>query len=116
VKAAVSLDWDMGPWSLTGRGNYTHSVIQQLLPASYTTVFDPRFQNGTYPDRVGSYTTVDLFARYSFTKNFTASVSVVNVLDKTPPYDPGFSSTSLYDFSLHDVRGRRFNVVLNYKM
>ena len=106
----------MGPVSITSRGNYTHSVIQRQLPASYTTVFDSRFQNGTYPDRVGSYTTIDLFGRYNFSKNITASVSVVNLLDKTPPYDPGFSSTSLYDYSLHDARGRRFNVVVSYKM
>jgi len=116
VKAAISVDWDQGPWSVTGKANYTHSIRQDALAGSYRTPQDPRFQNGVYPDRIGSYTTVDLFARYTISKNFTVSASVVNVFDKTPPFDVGFDTTNLYDFSLHDVRGRRFNFTLNYKM
>ncbi len=116
VRAAVAVDWDKGPWSITTRVNYTHSVYQQLLAASFFTPQDPRFQNGVYPERVSSYTTLDLFGRYVVNKNITVSASVINVLDKTPPYDPGFSSTSLYDFSLHDVRGRQIRFALNYKM
>ncbi|GAP36473.1 TonB-dependent receptor [Piscinibacter sakaiensis] len=116
VKAALALNWDKGPYTMTVRGNYTHSVYQQLLAGSYFTTQDPRFQNGVYPDRVGSYTTVDLYGKYDFTKNLSISASIINVFDKTPPYDPGFSSTSLYDFSLHDPRGRRYSITLNYKM
>lgn len=116
IRGNVAVDFDSGGWGMTGRLNYTHSVYQQLLPASYFTAQDPRFQTGVYPDRVGSYTTLDLFARYKFNKNLTFSMSIINALDKTPPYDPGFSGTSLHDFSLHDIRGRRIGLGLQYKM
>lgn len=116
IKGALSVDWDKGPLSLTARANYTHSVYQQLLAGSYFTPQNPQFQTGVYPERVGSLTTLDLFGRYSITKNLTISASIINVFDKAPPYDPGFSSTYFYDFSLYDPRGRRFALSLNYKM
>ena len=116
IRASYSQDWDQGPWSVTARVNYTHSVKQELLPASYFTAQDPRFQTGVYPERVGSSTTLDLSGRYKLNKNITLSASMINVLDKMPPYDPGFSGTSLYDFSLHDTRGRQVRVAFSYKM
>ena len=116
VKAALSLDWDQGPFSVTSRANYTHSFYQKALAASYFTTQDPRFQTDVYPDRAGSVTTFDLFGRYQITKNLTISGSVLNVLNKLPPYDPGFSTTSFYDFSLYGPLGRRFSIALNYKM
>jgi iron complex outermembrane recepter protein len=79
-------------------------------------VQDPRFQTGVYPEKVASYNTLDLYVRYALNKNLTLSASVLNAGDKTPPYDPGFSQTSLYDFSLHDVRGRQVRLSINYKM
>ncbi len=116
IRAGFSVDFDRGGLSLSGKLNYTHSYYQQFLAGSFFVPQDPRFQNGVYPDRAGSYTTLDLFARYVVTKNLTVSGSLINAMNKTPPYDPGFSSTSLYDFSLHDVRGRQVRVGLNYKM
>jgi iron complex outermembrane receptor protein len=44
------------------------------------------------------------------------SASVMNLFDRTPPYDPGFSATYLYDFSLYDVRGRQLRVNFKYKL
>jgi iron complex outermembrane recepter protein len=117
IKGSLSLNWDQGAWSVTGRVNYIHSFYQTLLDATYT---DPNFappsniQTGIYPERVGSRTTVDLFTRYAISKSFSVSASVVNVFNKLPPYDPGFSSTYNYDFSQYDVRGRQFRVGLTY--
>jgi len=116
VRSNIALDWDKGPWSLTGRVNYTHKVKQDLLPGSYFTRQDPRFQNGVYGTDVSSLTTLDLFGRYKLNKNITLSASVINLLDKSPPYDPGFSGTSLYDFSLYSPLGRQIRVAFNYKM
>jgi iron complex outermembrane receptor protein len=115
IKAAGSLDWDIGAWKFTGRVNYIHHYRQALLPASFFSSTTPN-QNGAYPIYVQSYTTLDLFTSWKVTKNFTVSASVINALDKTPPYDPGFSSTYLYDFSQYDVRGRQLRMALNYKM
>jgi iron complex outermembrane recepter protein len=115
-RGTLSTDLDSGPWTFTGAVNYTHHVRQDLLAASWFANQDPRFQTGTFPTTVDSYNTLDLFVRYQVSKKLTVSGSVLNVFDKTPPYDPGFSSTSLYDFSLHDIRGRQFRFTMKYVM
>ncbi|MGZ9075190.1 MAG: TonB-dependent receptor domain-containing protein, partial [Burkholderiaceae bacterium] len=114
-KGYISLDWDQGPWAVTGRVNYIHHYYQQLLAASFFTPQDPRFQNGTYPEKVPSYTTLDLYARYNITTNLSVNGAILNVTDEVPPYDPGFDPTGLYDFSQYDVRGIQFRIGVNYK-
>lgn len=115
IKGSFSLNWDQGPWAVTGRVNYIDSYRQELLPGSFFTPQDPRFQTGTYPRKVPSYTTLDLFARYNVTSKLSVSGSILNVTDELPPYDPGFTTTNLYDFSQYDVRGRQFRVGVQYK-
>jgi iron complex outermembrane receptor protein len=114
-KGYVSLDWDRGPWAVTGRVNYIHSYYQDLLAGVFFTPQDPRIQTGTYPERVPSYTTLDLFGRYNITPMLQVSASIVNVTDELPPYDPGFSATFLYDFTQYDVRGRQYRIGVNYQ-
>jgi iron complex outermembrane receptor protein len=116
TRGQLSLDWDYRALSTTLSGNYIRSYQQQLLPGSYFAQQDPRFQNGTYPDRVPTYITYDFFASYQLTKNLKISGSVINFNNKLPPYDPGASSTFLYDFSVYDPRGRQFRLGLTYKM
>ncbi len=115
IKGYVSMDWDSGPWAATGRVNYIHHYYQDFLPGSFFTRQDPRFQTGTYPAQVPSYTTFDLFGRYDITPNLRVSASVLNVFDETPPYDPGFTTTYFYDFTQYDVRGRQYRLGLTYK-
>ncbi|HET9579427.1 MAG TPA: TonB-dependent receptor [Usitatibacter sp.] len=115
-RSQLSVDWDYRALSATLTQNYIHRYLQQLLPGSFFTPQDPRFQNQTYPERVPSYTTYDLYAKYQLTKNVTVSGAVLNLYDKTPYYDPGFSGTFLYDFSLFDVRGRQFRLGVSFKM
>ena len=114
-KGYVSMDWDQGPWAVTGRVNYIHHYHQQLLAGSFFTPQDPLFQTGTYPVKVPSYTTLDLFGRYNINPNLYVFGSIVNVTDETPPYDPGFSATFNYDFSQYDPRGRQYRLGVNYK-
>ncbi len=114
-KGFASLDWDQGPWTVTGRFNYIHHYYQRLLAGSFFTRQDPRFQTGTYPVRVKSYETFDVFGRYNITPNLQVSASVLNIFDRPPPYDPGFSSTNIYDFSQYDVRGRVYRIGASYK-
>lgn len=119
LKLGASLDWDSGPWSVTTRVNYTKGWKQQGY-ASTSTYFspinDPRFQTGTLPTRTRDYYTFDLYGRYKINEKLTLSASVANVFDRTPPYDPGYSTTYFYDFSQFDVRGRLVRLNLNYKM
>ncbi len=114
TRAGFSLSLDQGALALTARVNYTHSFYQQALAASWFTPQDPRFQNGVLPARTGSSTTLDLFGRYTFNANLSASLSIANVLNKMPPFDPAW--TNLTDISLYDVRGRTIRVGLNYKL
>lgn len=114
TRAGLSVSLDQGALALTARVNYTHSFYQQALAASWFTPQDPRFQNGVLPARTGSSTTIDLFGRYTFNANLSASLSIGNVLNKMPPFDPAW--TNLTDISLYDVRGRTFRVGLNYKL
>ena len=116
LKASAALDWDYGPVSLTGRWNYTKGWSQDFLAGTFFAPRDPRFQTGTYPTKTPDYYTLDIFGRYQFNRNFSINASVVNLLNHKPSYDPGFSSTFLYDFSEFDARGRLFRVNLTYKM
>ncbi|MEO6362460.1 MAG: TonB-dependent receptor [Caldimonas sp.] len=118
LKAAAALDWDYGPWKATTRWNYTKGWRQAGLPGSY---FAPpaagsTFQTGTYRLKTPDYYTFDLYGSYQINKNLSVAASVVNIFDRRPPYDPGFSSTFLYDFSQFDVRGRLYRLNLTYKM
>jgi iron complex outermembrane recepter protein len=114
-RGSLSLGWDYEAFSATLSMNYIQGWKQELLPASYFTEQDPQFQTGVYPDRTRSHTTFDLFGRYRFNNKLTLSASVLNLTGELPPYDPGFSGTSLYDFSQYDVRGRIFRVGVAYK-
>ena len=110
----ASVDWDQGPWTVSGRMNYIHSYYQDNLAGSFFTPQDPRFQSGTYPTRVPSYTTFDAFARYNITANVSVSASVLNIFDRTPPYDPSFP-TEFYDFTQYDLRGTIYRIGASYK-
>ena len=50
---------------------------QELLAASYFAQQDSRFQNGVYPERVHSYSTYDIFGRYSIDKHWSVSATVI---------------------------------------
>ena len=109
-------DWTQGPYTARLTANYVHSYYQQLLASTYyATTNDPRFQTGIYGEKVGSRTTLDLFGGYEFNSKLKINASVINLMNKQPPYDPGASSTFLYDFTQYDVRGRAYRMNLTYK-
>jgi iron complex outermembrane recepter protein len=117
TRGTLAIDWDYRAFAATLQANYIRGYKQELLVASWFDGHaDPLVQNGAYPDRIGSRTTYDLYARYNITKNLSISGSVININDKKPPYDPGFSTTFLYDFSVYDIRGRRIALGLSWKM
>ena len=117
TRGTLAVDWDWRSLSVTAAGNYVRHYYQGLLPSTwFAPPQDATFQNGTYPDQVPSYTTYDVFARYQLTKNLSVNASVININNRMPPYDPGFSGTFLYDFSVYDIRGRRYAIGLTWKM
>lgn len=114
VRGSLAINYDQGPWRATLTTRYIHRFVQVLLPASYYTPQDPRFQTGVYGAKVGSRTYFDLFGAYRFSPRLEVSGSIINLMNKKPPYDPGASGTFLYDFTQHDPRGRRYRVNLAY--
>ncbi len=116
IRGNVSADWTQGPYTARLTANYIHSYYQTLLASSYyATTNDPRFQTGTYGEKIGSYTTLDVFGGYEFNSKLKLNASVINLMNRKPPYDPGASSTYLYDFTQYDVRGRAYRMNLTYK-
>lgn len=116
VRGNLAFDWEKQPFTATLSANYVHGYYQQLLPGSYYTEQDPRFQNGTYGERIPAYTTYTLYGKYQINKNLRVMATVANLTNEKPPYDPGFSGTYLYDFSMYDVRGRQYRVDFEYKI
>ncbi len=114
-KGFLSQDWDQGPWTVSGRVNYIHHFYQDGWPDRSLLRKIHASRAGTYPSHVPSYTTFDLFGRYNITPNFAVSASVLNIFNHTPPYDPGFDATNLYDFSQYDVRGTIYRIGASYK-
>ncbi len=115
LRGSLSASWERGPWVASATANYIHSYYQAALPGSYFTWQDQAFQTGTYGEKIGSRTTIDLFGSYEFNSKLKISASVINVANKQPPYDPGASGTFLYDFTQYDVRGRAYRANLTYK-
>jgi iron complex outermembrane receptor protein len=115
IRGNATVSWEQGPWVASATANYIHSYYQVLLAGSYFTWQDQRFQTGTFGEKIGSRTTIDLFGSYEFNNKLKVSASVINVANKQPPYDPGASGTFLYDFTQYDVRGRAFRANLSYK-
>ena len=116
IRGQVAFDWDYRALAATLAANYIRGYRQEFLPGSFFTPQDPRFQHQVYPEKVGAYSTYDVFAKYQITKNLAISGAVININDRLPPYDPGFSATFLYDFSMYDVRGRQYRLGLTFKM
>ena len=115
IRGSFTTSWERGPWVASATANYIHSYYQSVLPGSYFTGQDPRFQTGVFGEKLGSRTTVDLFGSYEFNNKLKLSASVINVANSKPPYDPGASGTFLYDFTQYDVRGRAYRANLTYK-
>jgi iron complex outermembrane recepter protein len=114
VKSAFSVDYDQGAWSATATWNFTASFDQARI-ASYQVPQAPAFQTGVYGPRVRSHETLDLFVRYRTANKWSISASVINAFGKLPPYDPGVSTTFMYDYTQFDVRGRRLQLAGTYK-
>jgi iron complex outermembrane receptor protein len=115
LKGVLQLGYEQGPLLGQFTTNYIHNYYQDLLAGSFNTnQNNPAFQNGTYGPRVRDYITFDLFARWLVTPKFELRASINNITNEKPPYDPGFSSTFLYDFSQYDIVGRIYRVGAKY--
>ena len=100
------LSWERDSWLMQLTGNYTHSYSQVIVIAGAPIPSD---------SKVKSRTTFDLYLAYNGFKNTNLYISVLNISDQQPPFDPGASTGLHVDFGLYDLRGRTIQVGANYK-
>jgi iron complex outermembrane receptor protein len=112
-RATFSLTWDRGPFAVTGSVNYVGPIkmidhVGEVSETDGTTVFNGN-TGVEYPDngsgqlncgvftasgsiyngcKLPSFTTFDLFAKWSPTKNLDINFSIQNLFDKKAPFDP----------------------------
>jgi iron complex outermembrane receptor protein len=101
-KGAFGLSWNSGPFSAGGVGHYVSRYLDYQVPAN--------------TNQLGDYWTFDLNARVDLGKltgsdswalrNSYISLSVANLLDRTPDYSNYSSRTFGYDPIQYDPLGR----------
>ncbi len=112
-KGTLSLTWDRGPWTLTGAVNYvgpikmvdhkgetavdngdgtatdtTNGLIQNYNGGSLDCAVFDLAGNQYNKCKLPSFTTFDLFAKWTPVKNLDINFSIQNVFDRKAPFDP----------------------------
>jgi hypothetical protein len=94
-----------------------HSVVQarddaeRVLHHSYD-----QLSSSPSPTKVGAVGIWNLLWKWNVSKNFTVNAAVLNLFDTDPPFaDTTAGSNAGYDFSIHDPRGRFFQLGVNYR-
>jgi Outer membrane receptor for ferrienterochelin and colicins len=141
-RGRLELTWSSGPLSLTAAVNYVSSMeaidhkgetLVDLEDGSWATttfegayvVADPNGKVcGVYnPDgtvwnncKVDSFTTVDFYGTYHATDSLEFNLSISNLLNKEPPFDPYTYGGVNYNPSFHQAGavGRFFTVGFRY--
>jgi iron complex outermembrane receptor protein len=119
-KATVGGTWDRGPLSVTALVNYVSGIKNVEFkddPAGCLLTF----ADGTDAPagcKTASFSTVDLSAKYDFTKNLQIYGSILNVFDRVAPFDlTAFYGSVQYNptYAQAGALGRSYNVGVRYK-
>ncbi|HEV7716972.1 MAG TPA: TonB-dependent receptor, partial [Steroidobacteraceae bacterium] len=106
-RATLSADWGNEAW-----GVYANLAYIGPFEDTPDFNFDGTLDYDTHKSRmVGSFTTLNLQARYTGIKHLKVLVGVDNVLDEKPPFAIGDGDTDLFGYvqSQHSPRGRFWN-------
>lgn len=104
VRGGWDVIWAYGMHEVTLNGYYIHGYDQPTNSPL----------NGV--SDVGAVGIWNLLWKWNATKNLTINASVLNLWDTDPPFsDVTAGSNAGYDFSIHDPRGRFFQLGLNYR-
>ena len=116
-RATLTLTWDRNPYAITGAVNYigplkmvdhvgetvsdngdgtvtdnTNGLVYKSNGATDCAVFD--LSGNPYNGcKLPSFTTFDLFGRWSVAKNFEVNLSIQNLFDRKAPFDPYLVNT-----------------------
>lgn len=140
-RATVAVTWDRGPWAVTGALNYVGPIRMVDHKGEVSDVDDGTVTNGntgvSYPDagqydcgvfdttgkpynncKLPSFTTFDLFAKWSPSKNLDFNFSIQNLFDRKAPFDPYLAIPYgiNYNQAFHQAGavGRFFTVAAKY--
>jgi outer membrane receptor protein involved in Fe transport len=106
-RAQLTADWGTDTWGIYTSVNYI-GTFEDTPDADFDGVLD--YDTRTTPD-VGSWTTVNLQARYTGIDRLQLLVGVDNAFDRMPPFAVGDGDTDIYGYvqSQHNPRGRFWN-------
>lgn len=106
-KHSANIDWNKGDWGAGIVNNFKSGYEDQNDPSA---ISDPK-----YFQRVGSYTTWDLYGSWKPVKAVTLNVGVKNVFDKEPPFsNQGATFQVGYDPRFTNPSGRAYYLRGNY--
>jgi iron complex outermembrane receptor protein len=98
---------------LRGLGAWAHGPLMASLAANYVSSYQDT--SDPTPRDVGTFLTLDSVVRYKFAHEIVASVAVINLFNRLPPYvysgTPRFAG-SHYDPANADPTGRMINLQL----
>jgi iron complex outermembrane receptor protein len=108
--------WDIGNWNFNGIVNYRDKMKNISFEGATCASLLANGQPGTTDCEIPSFTTLDLSARYNWSKQLTMFASVNNVTDKIAPLDPlTYGGMSYNPMDASGAIGRYFKVGLQYK-
>ena len=97
-------DWSTDAWGINAAVNYVGS-FEDTPDIDFDAILD---YDTNKSRTVGSFTTLNLQARYTGFEGLTLALGLDNALDERPPFAIGDGDTDLYGYvaSQHDPRGR----------
>ena len=111
-RANLVVSWDMAAWNVAGTVRYV-GPMDNIESRQQSDCLGP-FEE---PCRVASFTTLDLSASYKGFKNWEIFGSVINVFNRTAPFDrqAGYGSYNFnYNYALAGAIGTQFNLGARY--
>ena len=109
TKASLRLSWSKGPLSASIQGRRLGRIPND---DSYYEIWSP--EDGTDP-WIGATYRYNANVQYEFSERSRLSLSVVNLFDKDPPYDPTYTGYPYYDIAWFDREGRSFYLQYTHK-
>ncbi|WP_255756256.1 TonB-dependent receptor [Massilia sp. erpn] len=115
-KINLTGSWDIANWNFTATANYRDSM--KNIRYEGATACASKLANGSDAPagcKLASFTTVDLSARWNFSKQLQLTASVANLFDKVAPLDPlTYGGMSFNPMDNSGAVGRYFKVGANY--
>ena len=107
-KSSLRLSWEHLGWNASLQGRRLGS-----LPNGWS--YDEVWEDGDPGPKIGATYRYNATVGYQFNDRSQLMLSVVNVFDKGPPFDPTYTSYPYYDISWFDTEGRSFYLQYTHK-